>query len=163
LAPNASGETESSPLRLQVDRSVKLAFLGRSISSDGGSLLDRKLDDALGLSCMQLAANAVRPQLRALIYYLATFLCTLAKPEAIDRWSLTSLRECLIKTGARMVRHDRYAIFEMAEAALPRQVFAGIAAPINGLRRPPAEAIPARPDSPADQHQATPMMGKVRP
>ena len=30
----------------------------------------------------------------------------------------------LIKTGARLVRHVRYAVFQMAEAALPRQVFA---------------------------------------
>ena len=53
------------------------------------------------------------------------------------RWSLTSLRERLIKTGARLVRHGRYAIFQMAEAALSRQLFAGILGLINGLRDPP--------------------------
>jgi hypothetical protein len=36
--------------------------------------------------------------------------------------------------------HARYAVFQFAEAALPRQVFAGILARINGLRDPPAEA-----------------------
>jgi len=36
------------------------------------------------------------------------------------------------------VHHGRYAIFQMAEAALPRQVFAGVLGPINGLRDPPA-------------------------
>ncbi|MDA0222362.1 MAG: IS1380 family transposase [Proteobacteria bacterium] len=90
------------------------------------------------LSCMRFAANAVRLQLHALAYNLANFLRTLATPEAIERWSLTSLRERLIKTGARLVRHGRYAIFQMAEAALPRQVFAGILGLINGLRDPPA-------------------------
>jgi hypothetical protein len=85
-----------------------------------------------------LAANAVRLQLHALAYNLANFLRTLATPEAIERWSLTSLRERLIKTGARLVHHGRYAIFQMAEAALPRQVFAGVLGLINGLRDPPA-------------------------
>jgi hypothetical protein len=95
------------------------------------------------LSCMRLKANAVRLQLHALAYNLANFLRTLATPEAIERWSLTSLRERLIKTGARLVRHGRYAIFQMAEAALPRQVFASILALINGLRGPPSTAMSA--------------------
>ncbi len=95
------------------------------------------------LSCMRFAANAVRLQLHALAYNLANFLRTLATPEEIGRWSLTSLRERLIKTGARLVRHGRYAIFQMAEAALPRQVFASILALINGLRGPPFTAVSA--------------------
>jgi len=70
---------------------------------------------------------------------LANFLRTLATPETIERWSLTSLRERLIKTGARLVRHGRYAIFQMAETALPQTVFAGILGLINTLRGPPAE------------------------
>lgn len=75
---------------------------------------------------MRFAANEVRLQLHALAYNLANFLCTLAPPEAIERWSLTSLRERLINAGVRLVRNARYAVFQMAEAALPRQVFAGI-------------------------------------
>ena len=61
------------------------------------------------------------------------------------KWSrpVTSLRERLIKTGARLVRHGRYAVFQMAEAALPRAVFAGIIGLINGLRGPPSVAAPA--------------------
>ena len=67
---------------------------------------------------MKLAANAVRLQLHALAYNLANFLRTAATPKLIERWSLTSLRERLIKTGARLVRHGRYAIFQMAAAAV---------------------------------------------
>jgi hypothetical protein len=95
------------------------------------------------LSCMRFAANAVRLQLHALAYNLANFLRTLATPEAIERWSLTSLRERLIKTGSRLVRYGRYAIFQMAEAALPRAVFAGMLGLINGLHGPPAGAVSA--------------------
>ena len=42
---------------------------------------------------------------------------TLATPDGIETWSLTSLREQLIKTGVRLVRHARYVIFQIAEAA----------------------------------------------
>jgi hypothetical protein len=92
---------------------------------------------------MRLKANAVQLQLHALAYNLANFLRTLATPEVIETWSLTSLPERLIKTGARLVRHGRYAIFQMAAAALPRKVFAGVLDLINGLRDPPVSAVPA--------------------
>ncbi len=95
------------------------------------------------LSCMRFSANVVRLQLHALAYNLANFLRTLATPEAIESWSLTSLRERVIKTGARLVRHARYAVFQFAEAALPQAVFAGILTLINGLRGPPAVAASA--------------------
>jgi len=95
------------------------------------------------LSCMKFAANEVRLQLHALAYNLANFLRTLATPEVIETWSLTSLRERLIKTGARLVRHGRYAIFQMAAAALPRKIFAGVLDLINGLRGPPDNTVPA--------------------
>jgi len=93
------------------------------------------------LSCRRFAANAVRLQLHALAYNLANFLRTLATPVEIETWSLTSLREQLIKTGARLVRHARYTVFQFAEAALPRSVFTGIINLINGLRDPPAATV----------------------
>jgi len=66
--------------------------------------------------------NAVRLHLHALAYNLANFLRTLATPDEIGTWSLTSLRETLIKTGARLARHARYAVFQFAEAAQPSQM-----------------------------------------
>ncbi len=53
-------------------------------------------------------------------------------------WSLTSLREKLIKIGAKVVSHGRYVAFQMAEVAIPRQLFAEILRLIAGLRSPPA-------------------------
>lgn len=88
-------------------------------------------------------SGALGLQLHALAYNLANFLRTLATPEAIKTWSLTSLRERFVKTGARLVRHARYAVFQLAEAALPRALFAGILGLINGLRGPPAAAVSA--------------------
>jgi hypothetical protein len=57
--------------------------------------------------------------------------------------SVTSVRERLIKTDARPVHHAGYAIFEMTEAALPRQAFARVLALINGLRWAPAGTVSA--------------------
>jgi hypothetical protein len=92
------------------------------------------------LSCCSFAANAVRLQLHALAYNLANFMRTLALPEAVKQWSLTSLREKLVKIGAKIVRHGRYVIFQMAEVAVPRELFQEILRLIDGLRPRPAPA-----------------------
>lgn len=56
---------------------------------------------------MRFAANAMRLPLHALAYNLANFLRTLALPEEIKHWSLTTLRDRLVKIGGRIVRHGR--------------------------------------------------------
>ena len=78
------------------------------------------------LSCRTFTANAVRLQLHALAYNLGNFMRTLAIPKAAEPWSLTSLREKLIKIGAKVVSHVRYVTFHMAEVAVSRQTFADI-------------------------------------
>ena len=65
---------------------------------------------------------------------------TLAMPETAEPWSLTGLREKLIKIGAKVVSHGRYVTFQMAEVAVPRQLFADILLLIARLRAPPAPA-----------------------
>jgi len=92
------------------------------------------------LSCRTFAANAVRLQLHALAYNLGNFMRTLAMPKAAEPWSLTSLREKLIKIGAKVVSHGRYVTFQMAEVAVSRQMFNEILALIARLRAPPALA-----------------------
>ncbi len=59
---------------------------------------------------------------------------------AVKHWSLTSLRERLVKIGARIVGHGRYVTFQMAEVAVPRGLFAEILRLIAQLRAPPAPA-----------------------
>ena len=54
-------------------------------------------------------------------YNLGNFLCTLATPEPIKDWSLTSLTEKLIKIGAKVVSHGRYVAFQMAEVAIGKR------------------------------------------
>jgi Transposase DDE domain group 1 len=72
------------------------------------------------------------------LYNLANFLRTLALPAEVEHWSLTTLREKLVKIGAPIVRHGRYVVFQLAEVAVPRALFAEILRRIERLRpRPP--------------------------
>jgi hypothetical protein len=86
------------------------------------------------LSCHRFSANAVRLQLHALAYNLANFLRTLTLPEDVKHWSLTTLRERLVKIGARIVRHGRSVIFQRAEVMVRRELFRQILAATATLR-----------------------------
>jgi len=92
------------------------------------------------LSCRTFAANAVGLQLHALAYNLGNFMRTLAMPKTAQPWSLTSLREKLIKIGAKVVSHGRYVAFQMAQVAIPRQMFQEILRLIAELRPQPPPA-----------------------
>jgi hypothetical protein len=89
------------------------------------------------LSCRSFAANAVRLELHALACNRGNFLRTLATPEPIKDRSLTSLKEKLIKIGAKVATHGRYVAFQMAEVAIPRTLFAEILRLIAEPRRRP--------------------------
>jgi hypothetical protein len=87
------------------------------------------------LSCRSFRNNEIRLQLHALAYNLANFMRTLILPKSIEHWSLTTLREKLVKTGAKIVRHGRYVTFQLAEVAVSGHLFKKILARIDSLRR----------------------------
>ncbi len=89
------------------------------------------------LSCHRFAANAVRLHLHALAYNLANFRHTLSLPDAVKHRSLASLRDRVVKIGARIVRHGRSITFQMAEVMVPRTLFQQIRDAIAMLRPPP--------------------------
>ena len=225
-----TGESDRGALRLDFDRRLMLRFRGSAITSDGGLLAYRELDDALSLTdtgadtladartgkngrhrlagllrqsvfgrlagyedvndaerlCRDPAMRWVvgdkaitgfaasasqmgrfetkrlcRPENLAALADLpgrwidtvherrapkrivldrANFMRTLAMPKTAEPWSLTSLREKLIKIGAKVVSHGRYVTFQLAEVAVSRQMFADILSLIARLRAPPAPA-----------------------
>jgi len=61
----------------------------------------------------------------------------LVLPTRIDTWSLTSLRQRLVKTGGRLVKHARYYWLLLAESHLTRRLFGSM------LRRIWALPVPA--------------------
>ena len=86
------------------------------------------------LSCRRFKDNAARLHLFALAYNLANSLRQLALPRSVRSWSLTTLREKLVKIGAKVVAHAKYVIFQLAEVAVPRKLFAAILERIARLR-----------------------------
>ncbi len=57
----------------------------------------------------------------------------LALPKDVEHRSLTTLREKLVKIGAKVVRHGRYVTFQLAGVAIPPPLFAEIPQLIAGL------------------------------
>ena len=86
------------------------------------------------LSCRRFKNNAARLQLFGLAYNLANFLRQLVLPKPIQGWTLTTLREKLITIGAEVVTHAKYVVFQLAEVAVPRQLFAALLERIGRLR-----------------------------
>jgi len=89
------------------------------------------------LSCHGFRDNEVRLQLFALAYNVGNFLRTLALPRKVSRWTLTTIREKLVKIGAKVVRHAKYVTFQLAEVAISRNLFAMILDKIAQLRLAP--------------------------
>jgi len=69
-----------------------------------------------------------------LAYNLANFLRQAVLPRAVRHWTLTTLREKHIKIGAKVVRHSRKIIFQMAEVVVPRELFRAILEGMGRLR-----------------------------
>jgi hypothetical protein len=55
-------------------------------------------------------------------------------PKPIPGWTLTTLREKLVKIGAKVVSHAKYLVFQLAEVAVPRPLFAALLERIGRLR-----------------------------
>lgn len=89
------------------------------------------------LSCHRFEDNQVRLQLFVLAYNLGNFLRRLALPASVKHWTLTTLRQKLIKIGAKIIRHARYITFQLAEVAVPRDLFKQILNRIKRLGVPP--------------------------
>jgi len=75
-----------------------------------------------------------------LAYNLGNFLRRLALPKPVPHLSLTTLREKLVKIGAK--RHAKYVTFQMAEVAIPRKLFQSILRRITKFRMPTPRAGP---------------------
>jgi hypothetical protein len=94
------------------------------------------------LSCHDFVDNQVRLQLFALAYNLGNFLRRLALPKSIKDWSLRTMREKLVKIGAKVVSHARYVTFQLAEVLVSRSLFREILERIHRL-----EPVPITPGS----------------
>ena len=95
-------------------------------------------------SCHRFVANQVRLWLFVLAYNLGNFMRRLTLPESVKHWSLRSVQTKLIKMGGRLVRHARRLVFQLAEVAVPKEVFRQVLERIAGLHPAPGERISLR-------------------
>ncbi len=89
------------------------------------------------LSCHDFDDNQVRLQLFAMAYNIGNFLRRLALPKSIKDWSLRTMREKLVKIGAKVVSHARYVTFQMAEVLVSKRLFQEILERIHRLKPVP--------------------------
>jgi hypothetical protein len=89
------------------------------------------------LSCHDFDDNQVRLQLFAMAYNIGNFLRRLALPNQIKDWSLRTMREKLVKIGAKVVSHAGYVTFQMAEVLVSKSLFHEILERIRRLKPVP--------------------------
>ena len=70
-------------------------------------------------------------------YKIGNFLRRLALPKSINDWSLRTMREKLVKIGAKVVSHARYVTFQMAEVLVSKSLFQQILEKIHRLKPVP--------------------------
>ena len=88
------------------------------------------------LSCHRFRSNEVQLWLSLIAYNLGNLWRRLVLPKKIEKWSLTSLQQRLVKTGGRLVKHARYYWLLLAEGHLTRRMFAAILRRIWALPLP---------------------------
>jgi hypothetical protein len=88
------------------------------------------------LSCHRFRSNEVRLWLSVIAYNLGNLWRRLVLPRRIEKWSLTSLQQRLVKTGGRLVKHARYFWLLLAESHLTRRLFGSMVQRIAALPLP---------------------------
>jgi Transposase DDE domain group 1 len=88
-------------------------------------------------SCHRFRSNEVRLWLSVIAYNLGNLWRRLVLPKRIEKWSLTSVQQRLVKTGGRLIKHARYYWLLLAESHLTRRLFGSM------VRRMAALPVPA--------------------
>ena len=71
------------------------------------------------------------------VMHIGNFLRHLALPKSIKDWPLQTMREKLVKIGAKVVSYARYVTFQMAEVLVSRSLFHEILERIHRLKPVP--------------------------
>jgi hypothetical protein len=123
-----------------VGKSCRFRPLGKTESPPGKRRTVKEGKNALKstrLWCRRFKHLQARLQPFALAHNLGNFLRQLVLQRPVRTWTLPALREKLIETGAKVVRHAKEVTFQMAKVAVSRERFAEILDWIGRLRGSP--------------------------
>src|SRR3954447_7058643 len=101
--------------------------LGRQASISGSSLIQ--------CASVSIAPSSFQEEQNARHHKQFKLEQALILPDEVERWSLTTLREKVVKIGAKVIAHARYTVFQMAEVAVPRELFRCMLDLIDDLRQ----------------------------
>ena len=143
------GEGQKQGLQLSFNRFLRVGFQGWRVTSNGGLILVWELDERLGFSerieehLTDSWANNARFSFTDLLrqsvyiaYNLGNLWRRLLLPRRIEKGSLTSLQQRLVKTGGRLIKHARYYWLLLAEGHLTRRLFGAMVLRIAALPVP---------------------------
>jgi hypothetical protein len=124
----------------ELDAALRMTDLGEDLLNDWRRARARntRWSRSSGSLVTTMWTTQGRLQLSVLVYNLGNFLRQAALPQAVRHWTLMTLREKLIKIGAKVAPHSRKIVFQMVEVAVPRELFRSILAEIARLRLPAA-------------------------
>jgi hypothetical protein len=106
------------------------------------------------LSCHRFRSNEGRLWLSVIAYNLGNLWRRLVLPKRIDKWSLTSLQQRLVKTGGRLVKHAQYYWLLLAESHLTSRLFGAILRHIQLLSMPAGRVHYRLPETPRGTRRA---------
>ena len=139
------GEKQYQPFQLLFNASLKVDFQGsRAPSAEQGIKEGKQATHSTRLSCHRFRADEARVQFSLLAYNLGNLWRHLLLPKRVDAWSLTSLRQRLVKTGGRRVKHAGYYWLLLAEGHLHRRLFGHMLQRIYALPVPSGKPLRLR-------------------
>src|SRR5258708_39782025 len=121
------GEKQNQPFQLLFNASLKVDVQGSRVTSDGGLILIRELDERLGLEKLieehlSDSRQGLNKQFTLTDLLRQSVYSRLVLPKRVDAWSLRSLQQRLVKTGGRLVKHARFYWLLRAEGHLHRRL-----------------------------------------
>ncbi len=136
------GERQEQPFQLSFNGRLKVDVQGSRVTSDGGLLLVRELDERLGFGALierHLAdARGKNTQLPLTDLVRQSVYSRLAGYEDVNDAERLSQDPAfrLVKTGGRLIKHARYYWLLLAESHLTRRLSAGMLNSIAALPLP---------------------------
>jgi len=150
---HSRGEGYKQALRVKFDTRLKLEFHGSRVTSDAGLLTYRELDEAMELTAMaedmlkdgRTGKNTQHSMVALMRQSIFSRLAGYEDTNDAERLSVDPTMALVVDNAAgethqdqgEVVSHARRVIFQMAEVAIPRELFRSILAAIERLRLVP--------------------------